>query len=1045
MPLQLLMTRPRVVRRTFLALQTLTGAAVTIAYAVLGYTLALELGPLHGTITEATIAVTLALMLGAAAAHRIGARTTSARLPQVIAFASLLPGIWVVLAPVIHDWARGMLPAAYGEDGASPWVTLARLAFSLVLLGPPTVAVGACWPLSVRWLTARRTVRGDGGRLATAWLGGVALGAALVLVAVATGLTTGAMRFGAFMGMLAAAAGLLAIGRAPRSPRATEQEPRGVEDDRGTPGAPWVAGLLAGSTGLALALQVTPWEAWVSAVLGPGVATAGTFVGLLVGGAALGAAAAAYRLRRSATQALDFALFQVVIGAAAIGAIALTTPVAGWTATRLAANSIWPPWPATLLVLPLAAAIGAALPFALSLGGQRASRAAAVVGPLIALGGTLGLSLASYVLVPLLGWHGTAMTGAVLLTALGGLTALLVEGSPSPRMAGVSLAAVAVVASSTAPALSPDMVASLAHLRAVSLPPAPDPGESRPLRPGTLVYYAEGAAGTVAVRRLAGVTSLVRDGWVTETNGSDMVSQKLLAHVPLMLHQQASEIGLIGIGTGTTLGAILRHTIDRVDVIEPSPEALEAASFFNVENHGALNDVRSNLLVHDGRAHLMHTSRRYDVILSSSARPWQPSGLALVTRQFYDIVRARLKPGGVFAQRIRARELDEEAFGSIVNTFVLAFPTVRAWHAAVGEVILIGSNVPIDGERDRLAAALTQTGIRSDLAEIAHDNMFAIWSLRANPATLAPRESASVWYDAAPRALAAPRPRGAASDPGLAAHLRRSRGAARRAAVSTGVAPPAEDWRVRGWATLAAGAVRDAFDDFASALELDPTDGSAVMGAAEAAGQLGREADGLRLLDMAAERAPSVAAPAIAATRLLLAEGRIREAFEAAETATTIGPTDPRAWVQRALVLLELGDPTGLAACVAQLAALDGDPHDVLYLEGHLALLTGDATAALERGRRYQQLDPADPRAYELLGLAQRALGDVAPARTAFLTAIRAAPRRAASYLALADLELAAGNRQTAAGLYFEALLLEPRAQRAASGLARAAAPPAAS
>ena len=41
---------------------------------------------------------------------------------------------------------------------------------------------------------------------------------------------------------------------------------------------------------------------------------------------------------------------------------------------------------------------------------------------------------------------------------------------------------------------------------------------------------------TVAVRDAAGTTSLAIDGKVDASNAGDMLTQRLLAHVPLLLH-----------------------------------------------------------------------------------------------------------------------------------------------------------------------------------------------------------------------------------------------------------------------------------------------------------------------------------------------------------------------------------------------------------------------------------------------------------------------------------------------------------------------------
>ena len=64
-----------------------------------------------------------------------------------------------------------------------------------------------------------------------------------------------------------------------------------------------------------------------------------------------------------------------------------------------------------------------------------------------------------------------------------------------------------------------------------------------------------------------------------------MLTQRLLAHVPLLLHPAPRAAAILGLGSGVTLGSALRHPIERADVLEISPEVVEASRFFEPENH----------------------------------------------------------------------------------------------------------------------------------------------------------------------------------------------------------------------------------------------------------------------------------------------------------------------------------------------------------------------------------------------------------------------------------------------------------------------------
>src|SRR5207244_10002400 len=143
------------------------------------------------------------------------------------------------------------------------------------------------------------------------------------------------------------------------------------------------------------------------------------------------------------------------------------------------------------------------------------------------------------------------------------------------------------------------------------------------LRAGVLEYYKEGAAATVSVRRLGGTTSLAIDGKIDASNSGDMLTQRMLGVLPVLLHPDPQDLCVIGLGSGVTVGsALATGLVRRADVIEISPEVVEASVFFSAENGGVLRAPGVHLVVGDGRSHLQLTTRRYDVVVSEPSNPW---------------------------------------------------------------------------------------------------------------------------------------------------------------------------------------------------------------------------------------------------------------------------------------------------------------------------------------------------------------------------------------------------------------------------------------
>ena len=191
-----------------------------------------------------------------------------------------------------------------------------------------------------------------------------------------------------------------------------------------------------------------------------------------------------------------------------------------------------------------------------------------------------------------------------------------------------------------------------------------------------LEYYKEGASSTVSVRRLTGTTSLAIDGKIDASNAGDMLTQRLLGLLPVLAPRPApQDIAVIGLGSGVTVGSALAPgTVRRADVIEISPEVVEASRFFDRESGAPLSKPGVRLIVGDGRSHLLLTPQRYDVIISEPSNPWMAGVAALFTREFFEAARARLKPDGLLCQWAHTYDISPDDLQSIVRTFASVFP-----------------------------------------------------------------------------------------------------------------------------------------------------------------------------------------------------------------------------------------------------------------------------------------------------------------------------------------------------------------------------------
>ena len=214
------------------------------------------------------------------------------------------------------------------------------------------------------------------------------------------------------------------------------------------------------------------------------------------------------------------------------------------------------------------------------------------------------------------------------------------------------------------------------------------------------------------------------------TNGHAMSSTSLaaqrymraLAHIPLLSMDRPETALVIGFGVGNTTHAITLHpTIRRVEVADLSRLILEHAAYFRDANHDVLRDPRVVVFVNDGRQHLrMQVGRPYDLIVLEPP-PIAHAGVgALYSREFYQLARAHLKPGGFISQWLPAYQVPPDTTLAMIRAFVDVFPRAVLLSGTQQELLLLGTNASrIEIDPDRVARALTEApAVRDDLQRI---------------------------------------------------------------------------------------------------------------------------------------------------------------------------------------------------------------------------------------------------------------------------------------------------------------------------------------
>lgn len=195
---------------------------------------------------------------------------------------------------------------------------------------------------------------------------------------------------------------------------------------------------------------------------------------------------------------------------------------------------------------------------------------------------------------------------------------------------------------------------------------------------GEPVFYSDGIGGFTTVLKYAGPLgnveySLVISGKPDASSRGDMKTQTLLAHFGMIFHPNPKNVMVLGLASGITAGEVLCYPIEQVDVVDINRQVVGASEFFTPWNNNVLSNPKTNLIIQDARAHLYLTEQKYDVVISEPSNPWMSGLAALFTRDFFELVNARLNDEGIFVQFLHLYEMDWPTFALVGRAFGQVF------------------------------------------------------------------------------------------------------------------------------------------------------------------------------------------------------------------------------------------------------------------------------------------------------------------------------------------------------------------------------------
>jgi spermidine synthase len=475
------------------------------------------------------------------------------------------------------------------------------------------------------------------------------------------------------------------------------------------------------------------WTRILSLLFGGTVYTFSIIAAAFLFGLGVGSAIGAWRARDSERPGLLLAGSQIGVAiAVAWGAALMNRAYPYWPIDPALAPGPWFNFQidivrAFIAIVPAACFWGASFPLALAAGGSRGGGGdpAKLVGTVYAantIGAVLGSLVVSLLIIPTFGTQDAQRL--LIWMALAAAVVMLVwppstdARTPAARRIAVAIAGL-VIAGTAAATIAPVPADVIAYGRQIAT-----------FKGASYLYEGEGLNSSIAVSESeGGIRNFHVSGKVeASTEVHDMRLQRMLGHISALMHPDPHSVLVVGFGAGVTAGSFVLHPgIKRIVICEIEPLIPRMVSpFFTKENYDVVHDPRVEIVYDDARHYILTTNEKFDIITSDPIHPWVKGAASLYTREYFDLVKSHLNPGGVVTQWVPLYQSTEDVIKSEVATFFDVFPYGTIWsnqYANGGgyDVVMLAKPGPLEIDPAALEARLNRPDhatIKDALAQV---------------------------------------------------------------------------------------------------------------------------------------------------------------------------------------------------------------------------------------------------------------------------------------------------------------------------------------
>jgi spermidine synthase len=246
------------------------------------------------------------------------------------------------------------------------------------------------------------------------------------------------------------------------------------------------------------------------------------------------------------------------------------------------------------------------------------------------------------------------------------------------------------------------------------------------LKSATLLYTAEGINSSVAITRWNdGNIEVDVNGHVEATTEPyDMKLQRMVGHLPAVLHPHPRTVLGIGFGAGVSAGTFTRYpSIEKITVCEIEPVIPPTSTrYFAKQDYDVLHNPRTRIIFDDARHYVLTSREKFDIIASDPLDVFVKGTAALYTKEYFDAIKERFNPGGFFSLYVPLYESDERTVRSELATFFASFPYGTVWANTIDgrgyDMVFLGQAGPFAIDLDQVEARLKRDDYRPVLESL---------------------------------------------------------------------------------------------------------------------------------------------------------------------------------------------------------------------------------------------------------------------------------------------------------------------------------------